>query len=154
MGEAKRRSKLVKHAEGELQQRLAAGEFGAPGQALRYCIVVDKSQRGKDLLLSLAALPAFAGLRTLFEGESFRLWDVSALFPYLVLRSGEGQPASRTLLAPDLPKLLGETLPRAWRQAAQGGHAPGAIVAVDESRQDAVQQTLTRLRSITRTDKQ
>jgi hypothetical protein len=46
MGEAKRRKQQGQQAGEQLRQRVAAGEFGAPGRVERLCLVVDHSPAG------------------------------------------------------------------------------------------------------------
>ncbi|WKB53114.1 hypothetical protein [Eleftheria terrae] len=130
MGEAKRKGQQLKVIEDSLRRRVAAGDFGGAGRTEHYCLVLDKSPRGRELLLALKRMPEFAGLQPVFEAEPYRLWEASALFEYLVLCGGSGTPHQRTLLAADTARLVGEVLPRALRQVRAGGVAAGLVLGV------------------------
>ena len=141
MGEAKRKNAQIKAVQEDLRRRLDAGEFGQP--ASRYCMVVDKSPRGRELLQALrAAADRFAGLGELLGAESMQLWEASALFRFAVLCGGEGKAHERTLLAVDVDRLLGDSLPRALRRVPQAGF----VVGVDTDCSAAVQATVTTAR--------
>lgn len=140
MGEAKRRNKQGKQLEQQLQERIAAGEFGPPGQPLRYCLVVDKSPRGKDLLLTLRAMPAFAELLPVLDDPAFELWDASPLFQFAVLRSGAARPHERLVVAANVDKLLGDALPRVLRQQRATPGTLGLLVGTGADHEPAVLQ--------------
>lgn len=142
MGEAKRKNAHIKAVQDDLRRRLDAGEFGQP--AARYCIVVDKSPRGRELLQAVrAASEHFAGLGDLLSSEAMQLWEASALFRFAVLCGGDGKPHERTFVAADVERLLGEALPRALRRASRDGGAPGVVAGVDSDCSAAVQAALT-----------
>lgn len=140
MGEAKRRNKQGKQLEQQLQERIAAGEFGPSGEPLRYCAVVDKSARGKDLLLTLRAMPAFAELLPVLDDPAFQLWEASPLFQFVVLRSGAGRPHERVAVAANADKLLGDVLPRVMKVQRTTPGTLGFLVAVDAPFEAAVLQ--------------
>lgn len=140
MGEAKRRNKQGRQLEQQLQERIAAGEFGPPGEPLRYCVVVDKSPRGKDLLLTLRAMPAFAELLPVLDDPAFELWEASALFEFAVLRSGAGRPHERVAVAVHIDKLLGDALPRVLKAQRATPGTLGLLVGVNAEAEPAVLQ--------------
>lgn len=146
MGEGKRRKQQGRQFADALRERIAAGEFGPAGGARQgYLLVVDKSQRGKDALLALRTVGELDGLQPLLDGDALRLWEASALFRYAVLCGGTGSADRRTLMAPDLDKLLHDALPKALARM-QGVAGPlSAMVAVDDADQAAVQQAAQRL---------
>lgn len=133
MGEAKRRQAQGRQLAGELGRRMRAGEFGAPGSGQCYLIVLDKSPSGREMLAALRAAGGLEGLPALFEAEPFRLWEVSALFDYLVLSSGEGTPAQRSFVAAGTERLLRDALPRARRRLGSAGRPPGIVCGLDEA---------------------
>lgn len=133
MGEAKRRQAQGRQLADELGGRLRAGEFGAPGAGQRYLIVLDKSPNGREMLAALRAAGGLEDLPVLFEAEPFRLWEVSALFDFLVLISGEGTPAQRSFVAAGSERLLQEVLPRARRRLGAAGRPPGIVCGLDEA---------------------
>lgn len=118
MGEAKRRGQQARQTGDALRARMAAGEFGNERPATGWLIVLDRSPRGLELLRVLATISEFEGLRAMLAGEAVRLWEVSPLFPYLVLRGGPGSPVQRVALAASLERLCAETLPKALRALA------------------------------------
>jgi hypothetical protein len=140
MGEAKRRNKQGRQLEQQLLERIAAGEFGTPGEPLRYCVVVDKSARGKDLLLTLRAMPAFAELQPVLDDPAFELWDASPLFQFAVLRSGTGRPHERVTVAAHLDKLLADALPRVLKAQRATPGTLGLLVGVNAESEPAVLQ--------------
>lgn len=142
MGEAKRRNAQAKQVGAALRQRVAAGEFGPPGQAGDWICVIDKSAVGRELLATLRATDALAGLAPLLEDEAFRFWEASALFRFVVLCGGEGRPAERVAVAADRERLLGETLPRLRRRFAVAGRPLGTVLGVAEEDREAVRQAL------------
>jgi len=147
MGEAKRRGQLGRLAAEHLRQRQRAGDFGAPGSAGAYLFVLDKSPAGQELLAVLRAVAAdFPGLSEALEGETFRLWSMSAVFPFVVLHGGEGSASQRTQLAGSLTRLLDEGLPRAVRWLRPAGGRWSAVAALAEPAHSAVGAALERLR--------
>lgn len=142
MGEAKRRGQQARQTGDMLRARIAASDFGPERPATGWLIVLDRSPRGLELLRVLAGMSELEGLRTLLAGEAARLWDVSPLFPYLLLRGGPGSPAQRTLLAANLQRLTGEVLPQALRALA--GAPWGAELALEPEAEAAVKAALTR----------
>ena len=129
MGEAKRRGLQAKQVGEGLRARIAAGEFGTERPAQGWLFVVDRSQLEPALLAA----------------EPFRLWEVSKLFPYVVLRGGPGTPEQRTQLVANTERLLGEALPRAAQALA--GRRWGAEAGVDPAVQPAVTAALARLKA-------
>jgi hypothetical protein len=113
MGEAKRRKQQGQQAGEQLRQRVAAGEFGAPGRIERLCLVVDHSPAGRDLITLLRTLPEFAVLQAALVGEEWQLWDSVPIFEFagVTVKDGEAQ----AWLATDEDKLLNEALPRELR---------------------------------------
>ncbi|HSV68699.1 MAG TPA: hypothetical protein VLI72_01195 [Methylibium sp.] len=144
MGEAKRRGQQARQAGDALRARIAAGDFGSDRPATGWLVVLDRSPRGLELLRVLAGLSEFEGLRTMLVGEAARLWDVSPLFPYLVLRGGPGSPAQRTALAASLERLTGDALPKAVRALA--GERWGAELALAPQAEAAVKAAIEQLR--------
>ncbi|HXD04917.1 MAG TPA: hypothetical protein VN680_02630 [Burkholderiaceae bacterium] len=143
MGEAKRRSQQSRQLADEIEQRIAAGDFGAPQDARAFCIVLDRGQRSRDMLKRVSSTPRLPTLAPLFEGEPFRLWDLSQIFRFVVLCGGEGTVQERTLLAADMKKLVGEVLPRAAaRMRAQFGREWGSVIAVEDDALEAARQAL------------
>lgn len=133
MGEAKRRKAQGREVADELGRRVLAGEFGAAGAGERYLMVLDKSPRGREMLAALRGAPAFVGLPALFEAEPFRLWEVSALFDFLVLTSGDGAPAQRSFVAAGIERLLQDAVPRARRRLGTAGAPAGVVLGLDEA---------------------
>lgn len=113
MGEAKRRKQQGQQAGERLRQRIAAGEFGAPGRIERLCLVIDRSPTGRDLVALLRTLPEFSLLQAALAGEEMQLWDSVALFEFAGITLKDGQ--ARAWLATDEDKLLNEALPRELR---------------------------------------
>ncbi|WP_157359897.1 hypothetical protein [Caldimonas brevitalea] len=146
MGEAKRRNAMAKQVADDLRRRLDAGEFGSPGKAEHYCLVLDKSSRGRDLLATLRTLSAFAGLEPLIEAEAFRVWEASKLFRFVVLCAGEGKPDQRSLLAADLGRLLGDTLPKALRRLPPGTPPSAVLLGVAEEDLRAIERGVAEAR--------
>jgi hypothetical protein len=145
MGEAKRKNAQLKQVQGDLQRRLDAGEFGNPGS--RYCIVLDKSARGRETLQALRGLAErFAGLGELLGAEPMQLWEASSLFRFVALAGGDGKPHERSYVATDLERLLGDALPRALRRAARHAGPPGVVIGVDADAEAAVTAALTAAR--------
>lgn len=140
MGEAKRRNKQGKQVEEVLLQRIQAGEFGAQGQPLSYCVVLDKSPRGKDMLQTLRAMPAFGDLLALLQDEALELWEASPLFRFIVLCAGSGKPNTRIFVAADIDKLTREALPRGLRSQKAAGTRPGLVIAVSDEFEGAIQR--------------
>lgn len=136
MGEAKRRGQQVRQAGDALRARIEAGEFGSDRPATGWLVVIDRSPRGTELLRVLAAMDGFEGLRAMLAGEAVRLWEVSPLFPYLVLRGGPGSPAQRVSLAANLERLCAQTLPQALRALA--AERWGATLALAPEAETAV----------------
>ncbi|GIX24549.1 MAG: hypothetical protein KatS3mg122_1780 [Caldimonas sp.] len=116
MGEAKRRKRLAQQASETLRQRIAAGEFGAPGRLERLCLVIDRSPAGRDLLALLRTMPEFGVLHAALAGEEMQLWDSVTLFEFAGITLKDGR--SRAWLATDEDKLLHEALPRELRGGA------------------------------------
>ena len=146
MGEAKRRHREGAQVVGSLQQRIERGEFGiGSGRATHWCIVLDRSPRGRSVLLALRQGGLFDGLEPLFEGEAYRFWDASTLFEYVVLCSGEGGADRRTLLAADAEKLLRQALPTALSRAARSPPRPGVLLAVAEASEPRLQPAIDNL---------
>lgn len=144
MGEAKRRHAQGQRFAAELARHLQAGGFGAAG-AERYLIVLDKSPSGREALAALRASLGPAGLAALLAAEPCRLWEASALFEFIVLRSGSGTPEARSLLAAASERLLHEALPRACRELAGGGEPVGIVCGLGEPTCASVQAALRRL---------
>lgn len=113
MGEAKRRKQQSQQAGAQLRQRIAAGEFGAPGRIERLCLVIDRSPAGRDLIALLRTLPEFSVLQAALAGEEMQLWDSVNLFEFAGITVKDGQ--ARAWLATDEDKLLNEALPRELR---------------------------------------
>lgn len=145
MGEAKRRGLQAKQVGEGLRARIAAGEFGTERPAQGWLFVVDRSQRGLELRRLLGELGDCEGLAALLAAEPFRLWEVSKLFPYVVLRGGPGTPEQRTQLVANTERLLGEALPRAAQALAR--RRWGAEAGVDPAVQPAVTAALARLKA-------
>lgn len=129
MGEAKRRKTEGQAFAERLATRRAAGDFGSPQAAQRYCIVLDKSAAGATALAALRATPLLDGLEALLATDALRFWQASPLFAYAVLCGGSGPAEPRCLLAADLAKLTERVLPQALRRF--GADAPGLALAVD-----------------------
>lgn len=147
MGEAKRRGQVGRLAAEQLRQRVRAGEFGPPGSAVGYLVVLDKSPPGQEMLAVLKAVAGdFPGLAEALEGETFRLWSMSAVFPFVVLHGGQGAATQRTLLAGDLGRMVAETLPRAVKALGASGQRWSALAALAEPAQSTVGAALTHLR--------
>lgn len=142
MGEAKRRNRQGAQALGELQKRIDDGEFGAAGIVSHWCVVLDRSPRGRSLLLALRQGGRFPGLEPLFEAEPFRFWEASSLFGFVVLCSGKGSAERLTLLAADEARLLTTALPTALARAGSAQRRPGVVLALDEALEARVQQAL------------
>ncbi|MEN9544750.1 MAG: hypothetical protein RLZZ598_1583 [Pseudomonadota bacterium] len=142
MGEAKRRNRQGAQTVGELQQRIDSGEFGAPGSVSHWCVVLDRSARGRSILLALRQGGRFPGLEPLFEGAPFRFWKASSLFGFVVLCSGQGSPERLTLLAADPAKLLQSALPTALARAGSAQQRAGVVLALDEAIEAKVRQAL------------
>lgn len=140
MGEAKRRNKQGKQLGQQLQERIAAGEFGPPGQPLRYCMVVDKSSRARDLVQTLEAMPAFADLMPVLQDLAFDLWEASSLFEFAVLRSGAGRPHERLAVAANIDKLLGDALPRVLKLQRATPGTLGLLVGTSAEHEPAILQ--------------
>jgi hypothetical protein len=113
MGEAKRRKQQGQQAGERLRQRIAAGEFGAPGRVEGVCLVVDRSPAGRDLIALLRTLPEFTLLQAALVGEEWQLWDSVPLFAFAGITVKDGQ--ARAWLATDEDRLLHEALPRELR---------------------------------------
>jgi hypothetical protein len=113
MGEAKRRKQQGQQAGEQLRQRVAAGEFGAPGRIERLCLVVDHSPAGRDLITLLRTMPEFTVLQAALVGEEWQLWDSVPIFAFAGITVKDGQ--ARAWLATDEDKLLNEALPRELR---------------------------------------
>lgn len=146
MGEAKRRGQLGRLAADHLRQRIRSGEFGGTA-AQGYLFVLDKSPRGQELLLVLRAVAGeFPGLPEALDGESFRLWAMSAVFPFVVLRGGEGSPSRRTSLAGSLARLVDESLPQAVQALRATGAGWSVLAGLAEPASSAVGAALERLR--------
>jgi hypothetical protein len=112
MGEAKRRGQLGRVVAAGLRERVQAGDFGPTDAAQGYLFVLDKSPAGRQLLSVLRSMTQqFTGLAALLESEAMRLWEVSPLFPWVVLY--RSAPRSEALLASSPERLLTESLPRA-----------------------------------------
>ncbi|MCW7542045.1 hypothetical protein OOT46_30065 [Aquabacterium sp. A7-Y] len=139
MGEAKRRGLQLRQLEADLRARVAAGEFGAAGQAQNYLVVIDKSARGRDLLQALRTMPEFQGLKPLFEAEPFRLWETSALFQYVLLSSGDASAEQRTTVAATTERLVAEVLPRVMRRLQSAGAAWGLVAGLADEAARAVE---------------
>lgn len=139
MGEAKRRKSQGQAFAARLAERLAAGDFGPPGAARRYCIVLDKSPVGSGALAALRATPLLDGLPELLATDALRFWQASPLFAYALLCGGSGPAERRCLLAANLDKLVQRALPQALRLF--GAERPGLVTAVDA----AADATLTRV---------
>lgn len=133
MGEAKRRQTQGRQLADELRNRVRAGEFGPASAGHRYLIVLDKSPNGREMLAALRGSSVLEGLPALFEAEPFRLWEVSALFDFLVLTSGDGAPAQRSFVAAGIERLLQDVLPRARRRLGAGGSPAGLVFGLDEA---------------------
>lgn len=131
MGEAKRRKQQGQQAGERLRQRIAAGEFGAPGRIERLCLVIDRSPTGRDLVALLRTLPEFSLLQAALAGEEMQLWDSVALFEFAGITLKDGQ--ARAWLATDEDKLLNEALPRELR----GG--VGLLAGVDPTLRERVE---------------
>lgn len=144
MGEAKRRNRQGAQAVGELQARIDGGEFGAAGVVSHWCVVLDRSPRGRSILLALRQGGRFPGLEPLFEAEPFRFWEASSLFDFVVLCSGEGSADRRTQLAADEAKLLKTALPTALARAGSAQQRAGVVFALDEATEAKVQQALAK----------
>jgi hypothetical protein len=140
MGEAKRRGQQARQTGDLLRARIAAGEFGSERPATGWLIVVDRSPRGLELLRVLATMSELEGLRAMLAGEAVRLWEVSPLFPYLLLRGGPGAPIQRVALAASLERLCGDALPKALR--ALGSDRWGAELALAPEAEAAVRGVL------------
>lgn len=130
MGEAKRRKQQGQQAGEQLRQRIAAGEFGAPGRIERLCLVIDRSPAGRDLVALLRTLPEFSLLQAALAGEEMQLWDSVALFEFAGITLKDGQ--ARAWLATDEDKLLNEALPRELRGGA------GLLACLDPALQERV----------------
>lgn len=145
MGEAKRKNAQLKQKQDALQRRLAAGEFGPDGA--RYCIVLDKSEAGRGVLLAVRALaPRFPGLAALLAAEPVQVWEASSLFRFVALVGGPGKAEERSFLGADLDRLLGDTLPRALRRAAREGGSVGMVLGVDGDAEAAIQAAIAAAR--------
>ena len=131
MGEAKRRTQQGQQAGEQLRQRIAAGEFGAPGRVERLCLVVDHSPAGRDLIALLRTLPEFTVLQAALVGEELQLWDSVPLFAFAGITVKDGQ--ARAWLATDEDKLLNEALPRELRGAV------GLLAGVDPALRERVE---------------
>lgn len=131
MGEAKRRKQQGQQAGERLRQRIAAGEFGAPGRIERLCLVIDRSPAGRDLIALLRTLPEFTLLQAALVGEEMQLWDSVNLFEFAGITVKDGQ--ARAWLATDEDKLLNEALPRELR----GG--VGLLAGVDPALRERVE---------------
>lgn len=152
MGEAKRRNAQGRQLADELRRRLHAGEFGQANAACRWLIVLDKSPSGRETLAALSAAGGFAGLPALLEAEPLRLWEVSALFEFIVLigsdgaggdGGGDGTPERRSLLAAGTDRLVHDVLPRAWRRLGGVAGGPvGVVCGVGEAVRGRVQAAL------------
>ncbi len=145
MGEAKRRGQQARQVGDALRARIAAGEFGAERPVTGWLFVIDRSPRGLELLRLLGTMSEFEGLRTLVAGEAVRLWEVSPLFAYLVLRGGPGSPAQRVALAANLDRLCADMLPKAVRALA--AERWGAELALAPQAESAVRAALGTLRA-------
>lgn len=130
MGEAKRRKTEGLALTDGLAARRAAGEFGPPTAADRYCVVLDKSPAGATALAALRAAPVLDGLDALLATDAMRLWQASSLFAYAVLCGGAGAAEARCLLAADLRRLTERALPQALQRFG-GAQPPGLVLAVD-----------------------
>jgi hypothetical protein len=146
MGEAKRRNAQGRQLAEGLSRRLRAGEFGPPGAAGRYLIVLDKSPNGRDTLAALRTRPELEGLPILLEAEPLRLWEASALFGFLVLIGGEGKPEQRSFLAADADRLVQNALPRARLRLKASDGPVGEVCGVDGSVRGAIEAALRSLR--------
>lgn len=145
MGEAKRRGQQARQAGDALRARIEAGEFGSDRPATGWLFVIDRSPRGLELLRVLGTMSEFEGMRAMLAGEAVRLWEVSPLFPYLVLRGGAGSPAQRVALASSLERLCSQTLPTALRAMAAERWA--AELALAPEAQGAVEGAIGRWRA-------
>lgn len=145
MGEAKRRGQQARQAGDALRARIEAGEFGSDRPATGWLFAIDRSPRGLELLRVLGTMSEFEGLRTLLAGEAVRLWEVSPLFPYLVLRGGAGSAAQRTLLAASVEKLCADALPRTVRALAS--ERWGVELALAAQPEAAARRAIERLRA-------
>ena len=132
MGEAKRRQAQGRQLAEELARRIRAGEFGPAGAGPRYLVVLDKSPSGREMLSALRGAAGFEGLPALFEAEPFRLWEVSAIFDFLVLTSGGGTPAERSFLAAGIDRLLQDVLPSARRRLGAVASPAGLVFGLRE----------------------
>lgn len=139
MGEAKRRKQQGQVFEEAVRQRLAGGEFGSGG-ALRCLLVVDKSAGARDALRRLRAMPEFAWLAPALSAEEARLWEASALFPYLVAAGDRQAGTARAWVAANPQRLAGTTLPEAARLL--GGSGYGVLVLAEAAVADRVQAAL------------
>lgn len=142
MGEAKRRKSQGQAFAARLTERLAAGDFGPPGAARRYCIVLDKSPVGTGALAALRATPVLDGMPELLASDALRFWQVSPLFAYALLCGGTGSAERRCLLAADLDKLVKRSLPQALRLF--GAERPGLVAAVDATADAALASAASR----------
>lgn len=140
MGEAKRRGQQARQTGAALRARIEAGDFGSDRPATGWLFVIDRSPRGLELLRVLGTMSEFEGLRTLLAGEAVRLWEVSPLFPYLVLRGGPGTPAQRVALAAGLDRLCTDALPKAQR--ALGAERWGTELALAPEAEAAARAAL------------
>ncbi|MCM5680771.1 hypothetical protein M8A51_14700 [Schlegelella sp. S2-27] len=145
MGEAKRKNVQLKQVQADLQRRLDAGEFGNPCSC--YCIVLDKSARGRETLQALRGLTGrLVGLGELLDAEPMQLWEASPLFRFVALAGGDGKPHERSFVAADLDRLLADALPRALRRAARHAGPAGTVIGVDTDAEAAVKAALTAAR--------
>lgn len=142
MGEAKRRSKQGHVFEEALRRRIADGEFGESGSGLRCLVVADKSAGARDALRRLREMPEFAWLAPVFAAEEARMWEASALFPYLVAAGDRRAGSARIWLAADLDRLTGGTLGDAARFV--NGEGFGVLVLAEAAVGDQVQAALSR----------
>lgn len=144
MGEAKRRGLQAKQVGEKLHARIAAGEFGTERPASGWMFVLDRSPRALELRRLLGELRDCEGLAAALAAEPFRLWEVSKVFPYVLLRGGTGTPEQRTMLVGSLDRLVNETLPRAAQ--ALTGMRWSFELGLDPATERAVTAALGRLR--------
>ena len=112
MGEAKRR-KYQSQQQGQVyDQRLDAGDFGEKGQLQNWVLVFDKSSAAQTCLNALKTIPAFKPVFDIMLGEAFQVWNVSPLFQYVIVCSGEGSKDARTFVAANLDILKQQVLPK------------------------------------------
>ncbi len=145
MGEAKRKKSQGQQLAEQVQQRIAAGEFGPRDAPRHYGVVLDKSARGAAALQALRVGSGLAGLDELLACDALRFWQASTLLPFAVLLGGSGPPERRVHLAADIARVSERLEPAA--SPARATSARGLVLALDDGAEAALQQALAKRRA-------